>query len=70
MKEDFDLDILKVFLDPIETFGLVERNIYGVPLNKEDLFIFISNKEKSITIMYSQYLTESRNHKINKIIYS
>jgi hypothetical protein len=61
-------DILKVFLDPIETFGLVERNTYGDPLNKEDWFIFIANKEKSITIMYSEYLTESRNHKINQLL--
>jgi hypothetical protein len=68
MKEGFDLDILKVFLDPIETFGLVERNTYGDPLNKEDWFIFIVNKEKYITIMYFEYLTESRNRKIDQII--
>jgi len=62
--------VLEVFLDPIETFGLVERNTYGDPLNKEDWFIFIANKEKSITIMYSEYLTESRYQKLSKILNS
>jgi len=67
--DNLNLDILKEYLDPIETCGLVKRDNYGKELNASDKFIFISNKKNSITVSYNEYLIKLRNLKIDSIIH-